>query len=78
MIHVAMFCARRELRKRPHAGDMEIDVKNFNNVMLMAILMALIGVALSLGSVEDVAARAASKGKTARNGSTLSKAKKTK
>lgn len=61
---------------------MEIDLKSFNNVILMAILMALIGVALSMGGVEDAAkaARAAStKPKAIRNGTTPSKAlKKTK
>lgn len=64
------------------AGEMEIDLKSFNNVMLMAILMALIGVALSMGGIEDAAnaARAASaKPKTIKNGTTPSKApKKTK
>lgn len=62
-------------------GEMEIDLKSFNNVMLMAILMALIGVALSLGSVEDAAngARAGGKPRTNKNGTTPSKAmKKTK
>lgn len=42
-------------------GDMEIDVKSFQNVLAVAILMALIGVALSLGSVEDATAAAAAK-----------------
>lgn len=54
---------------------MEIDVKSFNNVMLMAILMGLIGLALSLGSLEDAAsARAGGKAKT-KNGATPLKKK---
>ena len=53
-------------------------MKSFNNVMLMAILMALIGVALTLGSMED-AARAGGKPKTSKSGTTLSRLpKKTK
>ncbi|CAN0043842.1 unnamed protein product, partial [Ectocarpus sp. 4 AP-2014] len=42
-------------------GDMEIDVKSFSNVLMVAVIMALVGVALSLGSIEDatLAARAA-------------------
>lgn len=53
-------------------------MKNFNNVLLMAVIMSLIGVALSLGSVEDVAARAGVKNKTSKGGATPVKAKKTK
>lgn len=47
---------------------MEIDVKSFNNVMLMAVVMGLIAVALSLGSVEDAVGRAGSKSKSSKNG----------
>eukprot|EP00752_Nemacystus_decipiens_P004140 g3789.t1 len=63
-------------------GDMEIDVKNFQNVLAVAILMGLIGVALSLGSVEDAtaaaAARAGAKGKATKTGTTTPKKKATK
>lgn len=56
---------------------MEIDVKSFQNVLSVAILMALIGVALSLGSVEDAtaaaAARAGAKGKAPKPGTTPKK-----
>lgn len=53
---------------------MEIDVKSFSNVLLMAILMGLIGVALSLASVEETAKAARGGGKS----KTANKAKKTK
>lgn len=56
---------------------MEIDVKSFSNVLMMAVVMGLIGVALSLGSVEDgLAARAAgakSKSSSSKNGTTPKK-----
>lgn len=58
-------------------GEMDIDVKSFQNVLAMAILMGLIGVALSLGGVEDAtaaaAARAGAKGKTTKAGATPKK-----
>ena len=61
---------------------MEIDVKNFQNVLAVAILMALIGVALSLGSVEDAtaaaAARAGTKGKAPKTNATPKKKNATK
>lgn len=58
---------------------MEIDVKSFNNVLLMAILMSLIGLALSMGSMEDATlAKTAGKAKTIRNGATTPSKKKTK
>lgn len=54
---------------------MEIDVKSFSNVLMVAVIMALVGVALSLGSIEDatLAARAASKGKGAKAAATPKK-----
>lgn len=54
---------------------MEIDVKSFSNVLMVAVIMSLIGVTLSLGSVEDgLAARATgSKSKSTKNGSTPKK-----
>ena len=57
---------------------MEIDVKSFNNVMLMAVVMGLIGVALSLNGVEDAVARTASKSKSTKNGAATTPKKKTK
>lgn len=51
-------------------GDMEIDVKSFHNVLLMALLMALIGVAISItnaGERTAAAAKAAGKGKGIKN-----------
>eukprot|EP00904_Undaria_pinnatifida_P010412 jgi/Undpi1/6500/HiC_scaffold_20.g08979.m1 len=59
-------------------GGMEIDVKNFNNVMLMAVVMGLVGVALSLGSVEDAALRTSSKSKSSKNGGATTPKKKMK
>lgn len=57
---------------------MEIDVKSLHNVLMMAILMALIGVVLSLGGVEDAAkaGRAGSRAKAPKNGATPVKTKK--
>lgn len=57
------------------AGDVEIDVKSFQNVLMVAVIMALIGVALSLGGIEDAtaAARAGAKGKTTKTGATPKK-----
>lgn len=56
---------------------MEIDVKSFQNVLAVAIIMGLVGVALSLGSVEDAtaaaAARAGVKGKATKTGATPKK-----
>ena len=58
-------------------GDMEIDVKSFQNVLTVAVLMGLIGVALSLGGLEDAtaaaAARAGAKGKATKTGATPKK-----
>lgn len=56
---------------------MEIDVKSFNNVMLMAVVMGLIGVALSLNGVEDAVARTGSKSKSTKNGGATTPKKKT-
>lgn len=55
---------------------MEIDVKNFQNVLMVAVVMGLIGVAISLGGVEDAAAaaiKAGAKSKTAKTGTTPKK-----
>lgn len=60
---------------------MEIDVKSFHNVLLMALLMGLIGVAISItnaGEKTAAAAKAAGKGKGGKNsngGATPMKAK---
>lgn len=54
---------------------MEVDVKSFQNVLSVAILMGLIGVALSLGGLEDATAAAAAraKGKATKTGATPKK-----
>lgn len=60
----------------------DIDVKNFQNIMAMALLMGLVGVALSVSSAGERTAAVAAKGakgpvksKVLKNGTSMTPAK---
>lgn len=89
-LHVQLYVSRNEhvwynnrvcdgrLFRTRCAGGMEIDIKNFNNVMLMAVVMGLIGVSLSLNGVEEAVGRTGVKSKSSKNGAATTPKKKTK